>query len=422
MNNKQRGIKMKTRGKSTALFLVVAIIISILAYLGAYGAEIGDYKIKSFGETIKRGLDLQGGVSVLMEIASEEKVPQDDLDRTVELLRMRVNKIGVSETSVTVEGTKRIRVDVPGKSDSASIIDTLKRTGELRFVGPDNEVILTGKDVSKAAAYIDEFGKPTIGLELNDEGTKKFADATQKFLGQNIAIFMDEEQLTNPTVQAVITTGKAIITGNRSLEEAKRISGIIQSGALPVTLTTLSVRTVGPTLGKEAIPLSVKAGTIGISLVFLFMLIYYRVPGLMANLALTLYIILVLLTFVTMGATLTLPGIAGFLLTIGMAVDANVLIFERIKEELKTGKSVKSAMNSGFHRALTSILDSNITTIIAGIILYSFGSGPVKGFALTLMIGIILSMISAITVTKMFIRLAVNMGIQNTWLYGVKRG
>lgn len=414
---------MKTKVKSTVLFIICVILISLLAYLGIYGAVIGDYKVKSLGETIKRGLDLQGGVTVLMEIVSDEKVPAEDLERTKELLSMRVNALGVSETSVTTEGTKRIRVDIPGKFDSASIIDSLKRTGELKFVGPDNVTILTGKDVKKATAYIDQDGKPTIGLEMNDEGTRKFADATQKFLNQNIAIYMDQDQLTNPVVQSVITGGKAVITGNRSLDEAKKIAGIIQSGALPVTLKTQSVRTVGPTLGKNAIPLSLMAGKVGISLIFLFMLLYYRIPGLMANIALVLYILMNLYVYSAIGATLTLPGIAGFLLTIGMAVDANVLIFERIREEMRAGKSVRSSLESGFHRALSSILDSNITTIIAAVILYSLGTGAVKGFALTLMIGIILSMFSAITITKFFMHTAVNMKLlSKPWHFGVKRG
>ena len=414
---------MKTKGKSTLLFVLLLSAIIFIAYAGAYGLRIGGYEIKSFDRVISKGLDLQGGVSVLQEIVSEGKVKNEDLVKTKELLSLRVNKIGVSETVVTTEGDKRIRVDIPGKFDSKSIIDTLGKTGELKFVGPDNQTILTGKDVKNATAYLDDKAKPTIGLEFNDEGTKKFADATSKFQGQSIAIYMDDEMLTNPVVQAVITDGKAVITGSKSLEEAKRQAGIIQSGALPVTIKTVSVKTVGPTLGADAIPNSLKAAKVGILLIFLFMIIYYRVPGILADIALVLYIILVLLTFTSVNVVLTLPGIAGFLLTIGMAVDANVLIFERIKEELKTGKSVKSAVDSGFHRALSSILDSNITTIIAAIVLYFLGSGAVKGFAMTLMIGIIMSMFTAITVTRLLVKLGINMGIlSKPSLFGVKRG
>ncbi len=414
---------MKTKGKSTLLFIFIVLFIAIAAYAGAYGIEIAGYRLNSFNDVINKGLDLQGGVSVVEEIVSQGKVKNEDLEKTKELLAVRVNKLGVAETVVTTEGDRRIRVDIPGKFDSTSIIEMLTKAGELKFVGPDNNTILTGKDVKNATSYLDQNGEPTIGLELTSEGAKKFAEATEKFLNQNIAIYMDDQMLTNPTVKNVITEGKATITGSKSMDEARRQASIIQSGALPVTLKTASVKTVGPTLGANAIPNSVKAGTIGILLVFLFMIVYYRVPGLLADIALVLYIVLVLLVFVGINATLTLPGIAGFLLTIGMAVDANVLIFERIKEELKTGKSIKSAVDSGFHRALSSILDSNITTIIAGIVLYYLGSVAVKGFALTLMIGIILSMFTAIVITRLLVNLAVNMGLLNKpELFGVKRG
>ena len=229
--------------------------------------------------------------------------------------------------------------------------------------------------------------------------------------------------LTSPTVQSVITNGKATITGSKSLEEAKRQANIIKSGALPVTLEAVEFKTVGATLGSNALPLSMKAGAIGISLVILFMSIYYKRPGIMASIALIIYVILLLGTFAALGVTLTLSGIAGFLLTVGMAVDANVLIFERIKEELKLGKSIKTAVDAGFDRALSSILDSNITTIIAAVVLYYLGSGAVKGFATTLMIGIIISIFTALTITKALIKLGMEMGIlNNVSHFGVKRG
>lgn len=332
--------------------------------------------------------------------------------------------MGVSETTVTREGQKRIRIEIPGKYNAKEVIDSVGKTGELKFVGPDKSTILTGKDVKDATAYINqEDNSPTVGLDLNESGTKKFADATKKFIGQPIAIYMDEEELTKPVVQAHITNGKAVITGSKSIEEAKRQANIIKSGALPVAVKPVEVRTVGATLGANALDLSVKAGVVGVGLVFLFMIVYYRVPGLLADIALALYIVLLLATFSTIKATLTLSGIAGFLLTIGMAVDANVLIFERIREELKTGKSIKSALESGYHRALSSILDSNITTIIAGIVLYNLGSGAVKGFALTLMIGIILSMFTAIVITRLLLKLGYDIGILNSLAcFRVKRG
>ncbi|EGO86475.1 preprotein translocase subunit SecD, partial [Clostridium botulinum C str. Stockholm] len=235
-------------------------------------------------------------------------------------------------------------------------------------------------------------------------------------------IYMDGEVLTSPNVQSVITGGKATITGSATMEEANRQAKIIQSGALPVSLEAVEFKTVGATLGANALPLSMKAGAVGIGLILIFMLLYYKGPGIMADIALIFYVLIVLGAFVMFKVTLTLSGIAGFLLTVGMAVDANVLIFERIKEELRLGKSLNVAVNAGFNRALSSILDSNITTIIAGVVLYYLGSGGVKGFALTLMIGIVLSIFTALTVTRTLIRLGINMGLlSKASQFGVKR-
>jgi preprotein translocase subunit SecD len=408
--------------KSTILFFTSIIVVLIMAYAGFRGLEIGNYRFKPFTETINRGLDLQGGISVLEEVQGE-KVDSKTLDTTIELISMRVNNMGVSETLVAKEGNNRIRIEIPGKFDSKEILDTVAKSGELKFVGPDKATILTGKDVKDATAYLDQENQPTISLELNETGKKKFAEATQKFLGQAITIYMDEEELTAPTVQAVISDGKAVITGSKTLEEATRQAQIIKSGALPVTLKAVSVKTVGATLGANALPLSMKAGAVGISIILLFMILYYKGPGALANISLILYVLLVLGTFSAINATLTLAGIAGFLLTVGMAVDANVLIFERIREELRTGKSIKSSVDAGFNRALSSILDSNITTIIAALVLYTVGTGSVKGFALTLMIGITISVFTALTCTKFLLKLAVEMGLLNKPAhFGVKRG
>lgn len=414
---------MRSRGKSSAgrstvLFFLCILVIGFLAYSGAHGVTIGDYRLKSFNEVINKGLDLQGGVSVLEEIQAD-KVDQETLDRTVELLSMRVNKLGVSETVVTREGQKRIRIEIPGKFDAKEVVDGIAKTGELKFVGPDNNVILTGKDVKKATAYIGSDSQPKVGLELNDAGTKKFADATQKFMGQPISITMDNENLTSPRVDAHITNGKAEISGSKSLDEAKREANIINSGALPVAVKPVQVKTIGASLGANALPLSILAGEIGIGLVMIFMILYYRVPGIIASIALVLYIYLVLFAFASVNVTLTLAGIAGFLLTVGMAVDANILIFERTKEELKSGKSIKASIDAGFHRAMTSILDSNITSILTGLVLYSVGTGSVKGFALTLIIGVALSMFTAITVTRTLMKLVADIGwFKKEWTIG----
>lgn len=412
---------MKTKGKSSVLFILSAIVIVLFAVIGANGVTIAGWQVKSFGETITKGLDLQGGVSVVMEI-QDENVTSEDLEKTKTQLELRVNKIGVAETVVSTEGDRRIRVDIPGQFDSSEIVDTLSQSGELTFKSPDGEVLLTGQDVEKATVATDANGKIVINLAMTSEGQPKFAEATEKYLGQAISIYMDDEELSSPTVNSVISDGNAQITGQYTNDSAKRLAGLINAGALPVTLKSASVETVGSQLGAEALPNALKAGALGIALVFLFMIIFYRVPGFIASLALTLYICLVLFVFGEVGATLTLPGIAALLLTIGMAVDANVLIFERIKEELKKGISAKTSVQRGFENALSSIVDSNVTTIIAGLVLYFFGSGSVKGFAVTFLIGIILSLFTALVVTKFLMNRGVEMGIlKKSSCFGVKK-
>lgn len=406
------GRKSSTRVRSTIILLVCLAIIGFLAYSGVYGIKFAGYQVKPLTQVINRGLDLQGGISILEEIQSKN-VDQKTVNRTVDLLALRVNKLGVSETVVTKEGNNRIRIEIPGKFDAKEVVDGVAKTGQLKFVGPDNSTILTGKDVKDASAYLDTNNnqQPTISLELNSSGTKKFADATQKFMGQKITIYLDNQKLTDPTVDAHITDGKAIISGSQTLEEAQKQANLIKSGALPVSIKPVQVTTIGASLGANALPLSILAGKIGIGLVMIFMLLYYRLPGLIADIALTLYIYIVLAAFANINVTLTLSGIAAFLLTVGMAVDANILIFERTKEELKSGRPIKAAINIGFKRAMSSIFDSNITSIISGIVLYSVGTGAVKGFALTLIIGVVLSMFTAITVTRTLMKLVADIGL-----------
>jgi len=398
--------------KSAVLLILSVLVIGILAYIGAYGLTVGDYRVKSFNEMLTKGLDLQGGVSVVEQI--QGKADSAAIEKTITLINLRINKLGVSENNVQKEGSNKIRIEVPGKFDKDEVINLIGKTGKLTFKDPSGNVILTGSDVKDASAYIaQDTQKPTINLALKPSGTKKFAAATQKFLGQKITIYMDDQKLTDPTVDSVITNGQAIITGSASLEEAKNRADIIKSGALPVKLKVVQSQVVGASLGADAFPKSVFAGGVAMAIIFLFMLLVYRVPGLMADIALVLFTILVLFAFVAIKATLTLSGIAGLILTIGMAVDANVLIFERFKEELRIGKSVRSAFEAGFHRAMSSIVDSNVTTIIAGVVLYALGSGTVKGFALTLVIGTLISMFTAIVVSKHLISWAINIGLIN---------
>lgn len=406
------------RQKSSIILVLTIAVIAFLTYTAAFGLKLGGYNIKPLSSEIKQGLDLKGGIYVVEEVQGEN-VDAETLDRTVQLIKQRVDKIGVIDPTIQKEGNNRIRIEIPGMYDQKQALEFIGKTGYLKFVGPNNDEVINGKDVKKAYVTFDEYNRPQVTLELNETGKTKFADATGKYLGQRIAVYMDEDMLTNPTVINQINDGNAVITGMESTEEATRIAQLIQSGALPVTLNPLNVRSIGPTLGTDALQKSIFAGMIGIALVMIFMLLYYRVPGLVADIALTVYILLVLYVFVSLKVTLSLAGIAGFLLTVGMAVDANVLIFERIKEELRTGKTLKASLNSGFHRALSSIIDSNVTTIIAGIVLAVLGTGPVKGFAVTLMIGIVASMITAVFVTRFLLNLVINMKIfNNTKLYG----
>ena len=311
-------------------------------------------------------------------------------------------------------------MELPGVKDSERALEIIGKTASLQFVSPDSEVILTGDNVRDAKAVYGEQNEPLVSLKLDSEGAKKFAEATEKYFDQPIAIMLDEQLISAPTVKAVITNGEAVITNMQSIENAAELAALIRAGALPVDLEQRQVMTVGPTLGADSLNKSLKAGFIGVTLVLLYMLFYYRLPGLVADFSLLVYIMLVLTIFSGLGATLTLPGIAGFILSIGMAVDANVLIFERLKEELRNGKTLRAAVDAGFHRALTTIIDSNITTVIAAVVLLYFGTGPIKGFAVTLIIGIAVSMFTAITVTRVILVNLVNTRlITNKKLFGV---
>lgn len=403
----------KNKNKSLALLAICVIFIFSLAFAGFKGFEVAGWQFKSFDNVITKGLDLQGGVSVLMEIKSDQ-VTNDDLEKTKELLALRVNKVGVAETVVTTEGEKRIRIDIPGAFDSSEIVSSLSKSGNLTFVDPEGNIVLTGADVKNASSGLDQNAKAVVNLELTEQGRTKFAEATQKFLNQTITIKLDDEVISSPTVNSAILDGKAQISNMGSVEEAKSLAALINAGALPIPVEAVEINTVGAQLGSEALPNALKAGAIGLVLIFIFMSVYYKLPGVIASIALTLYTTLTLIVFAESDVTLTLPGIAGFLLTIGMAVDANVLIFERIKEEVKKGASIKNAVKAGFQNANSAIIDSNVTTIIVGLVLYFMGTGSVKGFSVTLIVGIVISMFTALVVTKLLINLAVDAGILKT--------
>jgi preprotein translocase subunit SecD len=404
--------------KSKILFIVSTVLIILIALVLANGLTIGDYKINPLSSALKLGLDLKGGVYIEEQIM-DKNVSADTINRTKELISLRVNGLGVSEANVTVVGGNRIRVEMPGIYDAEAALKAIGQTGKLTFVGPNNDLILTGNDVKDASVGVDQNGGPVVSLKLTSAGAKKFAIATEKYIGKQIAIYMDKDMISNPNVETVIPNGEAQITNMKDVAEAKRLAGLIKAGALPVKLEPATTRVIGASLGAEAQPTSAKAVLIGVILVMLFMLLYYRLPGLIADLGLTVYIMLTLLIYVfALNATLTLPAIAGLLLSVGIAVDANVLMYERLREELRLGKSLMTAYDLGYKRALPSILDSNITTIISGLVLYWFGAGAVKGFALTLVVGVICSLFTALFVTRFLLHAFIKAGwITDTKFY-----
>jgi preprotein translocase subunit SecD len=405
-----KGLNMDSKTKSLIKIVAIVIVAAVLVYATLYGFQIAGYKVIPIKNAIKLGLDLRGGVSVLLEARPKpgEKITDEKMTGAENVIRGRVDQLGVAEPVIVRQGDTRILVELPGVKDSQRALEIIGKTASLQFISPDNDIILTGDNVRDAKAVYGEQNQPMVSLKLDPDGANKFAKATEQYLGQPISIMLDEQVISAPTVRDVISTGEAVITNMQNIESAAELAALIRAGALPVDLQQRQVMTVGPTLGADSLNKSLKAGFIGVILVLLYMLFYYRLPGLVADFSLLVYIILVLTIFSAIGATLTLPGIAGFILSIGMAVDANVLIFERLKEELKNGKTLRAAVDAGFHRALKTIIDSNITTIIAAVVLLYFGTGPIKGFAVTLIIGIAVSMFTAINVTRVILVNVVN--------------
>lgn len=394
---------------------LIGLIIA-LALVGLFGY---------FGYTtmndIKLGLDLAGGVSITYQ-AKEENPSAEDMSDTIYKLQQRVQNYS-TEAEVYQEGSNRINVDIPGVSDANAILEELGKPGSLIFVDEAGQTILNGNQVATAKPVItDENGikKYMVDLTFTDDGKTVFADATTKNVGKRIAIIYDGKIYSNPVVNEPITQGQCQISGMTSYEEAETLASTIRIGSLSLELEELRSNVVGAKLGQEAISTSLKAGAIGFGIVAVFMIIVYLVPGLAAVIALSLYVGLILILLSAFSVTLTLPGVAGIILSIGMAVDANVIIFTRIKEEIGLGKTVQSAIKSGFNKALSAIIDGNVTTLIAAGVLFWRGSGTVKGFASTLAIGIVLSMITALFITKFILNALFNLGFQDPKFYGTK--
>lgn len=428
--------------KPFGIFLLALIVIGLVSWI-SFGTFPG-LSEKSV-RNIHLGLDLAGGVSITYQAVSETTPTEEEMNGALSVIQRRLDAKGYTEASAYLDGVNRIRVEIPGVEDASKAVEEIGRTAMLQFVAlkgsttystgaeilaaverGDAEIVLTGVNVANASFQKGRVNassgiEPYVKLELDSEGSRLFAEATTKYIGHQIAIMLDDTICSAPVVSATITDGTAIITGMDSDEEAKELASDIVGGALQVPLQDIEHSSVGATLGQNALDTSILAGIIGFAVIVLFMLVIYRIPGLAASLSLLFYVGLELFIFNLLGWTLTLPGIAGFILSIGMAVDANVIIFARIREEILSGHTIRLSIRNGFSKALSAILDGNITTLIAAIVLYVFGSGTIRGFAQTLGLGIVLSMISALLVTRLLLVQLQELLPYSRWLYIMER-
>lgn len=426
--------------KSVISFIAVMLVIVLLGLCAVMGFTVaGRTIIPAVNDTehgIRLGLDLVGGSRIVYEAELPEGYDAGNLSRDMEtaqsMIRQRLTNKGFTEATVALSGDNRISVEIPQITNPEEAVQTLGSTAQLVFMDADGKEWLTGTDIKRATAM---YGQPTgaeltdehyVQIEFTDEGTQKFSEATASIAarkntdGMNfLAIVMDNQAISTPMVENQLTQSTCVISGgNFTAESAKELADLINVGQMPFSLKQVELRSVGPQLGANALQTSLLAGAIGIVLVCLFMLIIYRIPGLVACLALGFYIVIEAVVFGLIRVNLSLPGIAGIILSIGMAVDANVIIFERIKEELRAGKTVKSAIDSGFKRAFTAILDSNITTLIAAAVLFWMGTGTIVGFATTLGLGVIISMFTALTVTHFLLNRMVDFHVRSPKAYG----
>ena len=416
--------------KSLVAFIFIILLVVTTAFTAFFGINLAGVNIVPLTESINQGLDLQGGVYLVYEADTDSTGAQLDreMEQVIEIFRLRVDSMGLTEPVIVREGDDRVRVELPGVEEAEEAIAMIGTTARLEFVDPDGNVVISGNDVNDARVMVDG-NRPYVSLELDSGAREAFAEATGRLAqlpqfpeeDRIIEIILDGEVISAPTVEDRIGDGRPTISGNFTIESASELAALIRAGALPVELEEIRTSTITATLGEYALERSVQAAIIGISLLMLFMLFIYRIPGLVADIALTIYILLVFGVIVLLNATVTLPGIAALILSIGMAVDANVIIFERIKEDIGTGKTVRVVIESGFKRAFKTILDANVTTLIAGVVLYQFGTGPIRGFAILLIIGILCSMFTAIIITRLLLRLVVKINTRKSkTLFGLK--
>lgn len=424
--------------KSVISFIAVMLVIVLLGVAALTGFTVAGHTIipavNDSENGIRLGLDLVGGSRIVYEAELPDGYDMSNLSRDMEtaqsMIRQRLTNKGFTEATVSLSGDTRISVEIPQITNPEEAVQTLGTTAQLVFMDADGTQWLTGSDIKRADAM---YGRPTgselvdehyIQIEFTDEGTTKFSEATASISSRTdgtnfLAIVMDNQAISTPMVNSQLTQSTCVITGGDfTAESAKELADLINVGQMPFNLTQAELRSVGPQLGADALQTSLMAGVIGVILVCLFMLVIYRIPGFVACLALGFYIVIEAVIFGLIRVNLSLPGIAGIILSIGMAVDANVVIFERIKEELRAGKTVKSAIDSGFKRAFTAVLDSNVTTLIAAAVLFWMGTGTIVGFATTLGLGVIVSMFTALTVTHFLLNRMVDFHVRSPKAYG----
>ena len=359
---------------------------------------------------IKLGLDLRGGTSVVLQ--AQGKIESDTMDKVRDIIERRVDGLGVTEPVIQISGNDRLIVELAGIKDSQKAVELIGTTAKLEFKiknqdGTYGPTLLGGSAIKTAVLSQGEFGRPAVDFTLDSKGAEVFAKITRENIGKPLAIMLDGKEQSAPVINSEISGGTGQITTN-SREDAQKITNLLKSGALPVSIKILEVRTVGATLGVESIKQTQFAGILAMIAISLFMFAIYKIPGLIADVVLVIYGFLVLASLSLVGSTLTLPGIAGFILTLGMAVDANVITFERIKEEMSKGYSIDDSVEKGFENGLPAIIDGNLTTLLIAAVLFSFGTGPVRGFAVTLSLGVMITMLTAIFITKLFMRFVIS--------------
>jgi preprotein translocase subunit SecD len=405
--------------KSLTALIVVIALIGVLTYVVFNGVSIGIYNFRPL-QGIQQGLDITGGVYTVYQ-ADDTSVEdyEQKMAGTLAVFRTRLDSRGFTEATITRQGNDKIRVEIPINNtseiqDPNEISKYIGTPAKLEFKDPDGNVVMEGDDIQSARMVIGPTGQPEVSFTLSDEGSKKFAEATSRLVGQQISIVLDDTVISAPTVDEVIAGGRGQITSpNFTNESASELAMQIESGALPLDLNEIEVRSMSATLGQDALQNSILAGIVGMIILFGFMIAYYRVPGIIACVSLLLYLDLVLMMLGSVpGVQLTLPGIAGIILGIGMAVDANVIIYERFREEAWAGKSLRVAQKSGFSKAYITILDANITTLISAIVLAVYGTGTIKSFAYTLIISILVSLFSSLIVARALMKWTTNQDIK----------